>query len=194
MTTHSNEPDSRRSNAADGTAGSSPEPGGQMLSEDLLNQVLSTALGGGAEFAEVFAEDVERGSVHLDDGRIESLASGRDRGAGIRVVSGESTGFAHTADLSERGLVAAAKAAADAARKTGGGGTRQVALDSSMPTPGAVAVRPGEIDKATKVGLLQRADEVARSSGDAISQVSAGYADSRRRILVANSDGVLSGD
>ncbi|MGB5755332.1 MAG: DNA gyrase modulator, partial [Acidimicrobiales bacterium] len=63
-----------------------------MLSEETLNMVLNTALGGGAEFAEVFAEDVERGSVHLDDGRIESLASGRDRGAGIRVVSAQSTG------------------------------------------------------------------------------------------------------
>jgi TldD protein len=42
--------------------------------------------------------------------------------------------------------------------------------------------------------LLARADEAARSSGAAISQVSAAYGDSRRRILVANSDGVLAFD
>ncbi|MGH1491551.1 MAG: TldD/PmbA family protein [Acidimicrobiales bacterium] len=165
-----------------------------LLDESVLNQILNTALGGGAEFAEVFVEDVERGSVHLDDGRIENLASGRDRGAGIRVVSGESTGFAHTADLSERGLQSAARAAADAARRSGSGEVRTVSLDPSMPTPGRVEVRPAGIDKSTKVEMLQRADQVARASDEAITQVSAGYADNRRRILVANSDGVLSGD
>ena len=41
---------------------------------------------------------------------IEELSSGRSRGAGIRVVVGETTGFAHTADLSEAGLLAAALA------------------------------------------------------------------------------------
>jgi TldD protein len=165
-----------------------------LIDQDLLGGVLTAALAGGAEFAEVFAEDVERGSVNLDDGRIESLASGRDRGAGIRVVSGQSTGFAHTADLSERGLLSAARAAADAARRTGDAATDPVALDPTPTTPGPISVDPGGVDKATKVGLLRRADEVARSSGQAISQVSARYADSRRRILVANSDGVLSGD
>ncbi|MEM9654323.1 MAG: TldD/PmbA family protein [Actinomycetota bacterium] len=165
-----------------------------MIPTDLLNDVLNAALGGGAEFAEVFAEDVERGSVHLDDGRVESLASGRDRGAGIRVVAGESTGFAHTADLSPRGLLAAAGAAADAARKGSSGEVRTVDLSPTATEPGPVAIPPGGIDKATKVDLLQRVDEVARASDEAISQVSARYADSRRRIQVANSDGVLSGD
>lgn len=198
MTSQENASSSERPNTG-ASSGSGTSPGSnvgeaELVSEDLLNQVLNTALGSGAEFAEVFAEDVARGSVHLDDGRIESLASGRDKGAGIRVVSGESTGFAHTADLSARGLVAAAKAAADAARRSGAGEVRTVDLDRTEPTPGAVSIRPADIDKTTKVGLLQRADAVARESDEAISQVSARYADSRRRILVANSDGVLSGD
>ena len=174
------------------------QPGGapaspSLIDRDVLAGVLDAALGGGAEFAEVFAEDVERGSVNLDDGRIESLASGRDRGAGIRVVSGRSTGFAHTADLTERGLLSAARAAADAAR-SGGGPARTVALTRGSERPGPVAVDPAGIDKATKVELLQRADGVARGRDQAITQVSARYADTRRRIQVANSDGVLSGD
>jgi TldD protein len=81
-----------------------------MISQDVLQRVLTTATRGGAEFAEVFAEDKRSTSAGLDDGRIEQVSSGRDRGAGIRVVSGETTGFAHTADLSDNGLVAAAEA------------------------------------------------------------------------------------
>ena len=128
--------------------------GSDLIDRELVETILNTALGGGAEFAEVFAEDVQRGSVHLDDGRIESLASGRDRGVGVRVVAGESTGFAHTADLSAKGLLAAARAAADAASGEAGATTSAVDLDRSTPTPGPVAVRPAEIDKATKVEML----------------------------------------
>lgn len=165
-----------------------------ILDPTLIEQTISAALGQGAEFAELFAEDVKRSSVHLDDGRIENLASGRDRGVGIRVISGESTGFAHTANLTEKGLTAAAKAAADAARTSGSSSTGSPELEFSEADVAAVAVRPGDIDKETKVELLQRANDIARSSGEAISQVSARYADNRRRILVANSDGVLTGD
>jgi TldD protein len=44
------------------------------------------------------------------------------------------------------------------------------------------------------VELLTRANDEARSIADAITQVSARYGDSRRRILVANSDGLLAED
>ncbi|HXZ61878.1 MAG TPA: DNA gyrase modulator, partial [Acidimicrobiales bacterium] len=83
-----------------------------LIDPDVLERVLTTALAGGGAMAEVFAEDTVTGGATLDDGRIEELSSGRSRGAGIRVVEGETTGFAHTADLSEAGLLAAARAAA----------------------------------------------------------------------------------
>ena len=114
--------------------------------------------------------------------------------AGIRVVVGDTTGFAHTADLTEPGLAAAADAAAAAARG-GGGGTRTVDLTrQTAPSPNVIEIFPGDVPKARKVELLTRADEVARQQGGAISQVSASYGDSRRRILVANSDGLLAAD
>jgi TldD protein len=164
-----------------------------VIDEAVVSKVLGAALRTGGEFAEVFVEDKRSSSGRLDDGKIEELGSGRDRGAGIRVVVGETTGFAHTADLSETGLLAAAEAAAAAARG-GGGGVRSVALVERPVTSQEVVSRPEEVAKATKVALLERADEVARSQGDAIKQVSASYGDSRRRILVANSDGLLAAD
>jgi TldD protein len=159
-----------------------------------LSEVLAGALAGGGDFAEVFAEDRRATGARLDDGRVEDLASGHERGAGIRVVYGETTGFAHTSDLSPGGLNAAAQAAA-AAAKRGGGGVRAVTLDRrTAPSPNRVAVMPESIPKARKVALLQEADEAARGAGGAIRQVSAIYGDSRRRILVANSEGVLAED
>ena len=165
-----------------------------MIDDAVVQRVLGVALRTGGDFAEVFAEDRRSSMAGLDDGRVETVTSGRERGAGIRVVAGETTGFAHTADLSEAGLMAAAQAAGAAAR-SGGASVRQVALTAvQAPAPNAVAVLPESVPKVAKVELLQRADGAARSSGAAIRQVSAVYADSRRRIMVANSDGMLSHD
>ena len=148
----------------------------------------------GADFAEIFAEDRRSSSAVLDDGRVEEVVTGRDRGAGIRVVSGETTGFAHTADLTSEGLAAAAGAAAAAARR-GGGGTQTVPV-GALETPGRLEVRipPEEVSKDRKVALLTAADAAARAAGGAITQVSARYGDGRRRILVADSDGLFCGD
>jgi TldD protein len=165
-----------------------------MIDQDILERTLHSALQRGGDFAEVFAEDRTSSTARFDDGRVEELVSGRSRGAGVRVVRGETTGYAHTADVSEPGLRAAADAAAAAARD-GDGGDRVVALERRVVTPThEVTQTPEGVAKARKVDLLQRADDAARSAGDAISQVSAAYADGRRHILVANSDGLLAED
>jgi TldD protein len=172
----------------------SPDPGATVIDEPTIQKVLSAGLGGGADFAELFVEDKRSTSALLDDGRVEELTSGRDRGAGIRVVVGETTGFAHTADLSPESLLVAVRTAAAGARAAGGA-ARTVDLGRvDADNPSTVRVRPEDIDKATKVALLQRAEDAARAEGAAVTQVTARYSDSRRRILVANSDGVLAED
>jgi TldD protein len=165
-----------------------------MIDQDVIERVLAAGLRTGAEFAEIYAEDKRSSSAGLDDGKVEQVTSGRDRGAGVRVVRGETTGYAHTADLSEAGLLAAAEAAAAAASQ-GGAVSRIVALDRRpRHRVSEVAIPPDEVGKAAKVELLMRADAAARGAGAAIVQVSGAYGDSRKRVLVANSDGVLVDD
>jgi len=165
-----------------------------VIEEATLERVLQRALRTGGEFAEVFAEDKTSSNGVLDDGRVEQLSSGRDRGAGIRVVLGDTTGFAHTADLSEAGLLLAAEAASAAARE-GGGGVREIALTRrDVSSPNRVEVFPDDVPKADRVAVLRRADEAARAHGREITQVTASVGGARRRILVANSDGLLSTD
>ena len=102
-------------------------PEGPLVEPAVLERVLGGALARGGDMAEVFVEDRQTSGASLDDRRVEELSSGHERGAGIRVVGGETTGFAHTADLSEEGLRAAAEAASAVARH-GGGGVRPIAL------------------------------------------------------------------
>jgi TldD protein len=164
-----------------------------MIEPAILERVLGRALRTGGTFAEVYVEDKRSSSALLDDGKVENLTSGRDRGAGIRVVAGETTGFAHTADLSEAGLLAAAEAAGAAARGTSA--VNVVALQRRNVSPvSPVATFPDDVPKASKVALMVAADQAARAAGGAIVQVSAAYADSRKHITIANSEGLLVSD
>jgi TldD protein len=164
-----------------------------MIEQSVLERVLSRSLRDGGDFAEVFVEDREASSAVLDDGRIEELTSSRERGAGIRVISGDSTGFAHTTDLSEAGLLEAA-AIASAAARGGTGGVRTIELQAREVAPAEIAIRPETISKAEKVEQLRRAEVAARATGADIRQVMAAYGDNRRRFVVANSDGVYASD
>ena len=83
--------------------------GGAVLDHELINRTPSTAMRTGGEFAEVFVEHKRSfGGTRRWSGR--GIDQRAHRGAGIRVVVGDTTGFAHTADLSEAGLSAAAEA------------------------------------------------------------------------------------
>jgi TldD protein len=162
------------------------------LDRSLCESVLNAALATGGDFAEIYAEDRRSTSASLDNGQIEQVATGRSRGAGIRVVVGETTGFAHTADTSEAGLLKAAAAAAAVARAQSGRATASLV---EVPTESArIEQWPDDIAKQRKVELLTLGEEAARSSGSAIVQVSAAYSDGRRTFTVANSDGLYASD
>ena len=161
---------------------------------DSIERTLQAALGSGGDFAEVFVEDRRSSRAAFDDGKVEELVSGRLSGAGIRVRSGASIGFAHTADLSGPGLRAAAETAAAAARAGGSPGTVGPLARQEAPAPNEVSIPPDSVAKARKVALLRAADEAARAEGSAILQVACNYGDSHRSILVANSDGLLATD
>src|SRR5580658_10621834 len=136
-----------------------------LIEPTVLERVLARSLASGGDMAEVFAEDRQNSSAMLDDRKVEELSSGRERGAGIRVVIGETTGYAHTADLSEAGLLAAAEGAPAVARQ--GGGTRIVALGPRRAASPRAEILPGDVAKAAKLELLARADEAARAAGGA---------------------------
>lgn len=163
-----------------------------LVAPDLVHLTLSEALRNGGELAELFVEEREGTTAVLDNGKIEELVSSRDGGAGVRVIVGESTGYAYTARLDQGSLVAAAQAAA-AIAVTGGGRT-DVKVGGHAPHVGRVLVAPAGVDKAAKIDLLRLGDGAARESGSSITQVSVSYGDSRRRTQIANSDGVFTSD
>src|ERR1700742_3935001 len=82
------------------------------LSERLMERCLGEALSAGGEFADLYFESVTSSSLGLDEGIVKTASQGISVGCGVRVLSGERTGFAYTDDLSPEKLLKAARTAA----------------------------------------------------------------------------------
>jgi TldD protein len=159
-----------------------------VLEDELVRTVLATALATGGEWAEVFAEDRLTHNLRLDHGRVEELVTGRDRGAGIRVVRGTSSAYAYTNRLDGSGLQEAARVAAAALREQPSAEVRD--LRQRQPeVRHPVRIDPAGVERSTLADLVRRADHEARSYDPSVAQVTAAYGDARQRVLVANSDG-----
>jgi TldD protein len=163
----------------------------ELLDAGVAARVLERALANGGEFAEVFAERRHGLSMSIDESRIESVQSGEEEGAGVRVVADGTTYFAHVDGLDPADLERAAGEAAAALRGERAE-PRALAAVASSPLP--IEQRPEEVPAERKAELLRLLDEHGRSQGEEIDQLTSAYVEGRRRIAVANSEGLLSGD
>ncbi|CAN5552241.1 TldD/PmbA family protein [soil metagenome] len=164
-----------------------------MLDEEIVRKVLAEGLRRGGDLAELFVEERASTSLRLDDSRVENVSSGKESGAGVRVISGERASYAYSNLLTEQALLEAARAA-----RAGLDGTQaDVARDLrrvSPPTSHPVARPPEEAGAAAKAEALVAADDAARASGGDVRQVSATYLDVRQRLLIATSEGLRAAD
>lgn len=158
-----------------------------MLDRDLVHDVLKAARARGGAFAEVYVEERTSVTIRLDDGKIEELTTGLDRGAGVRVGRGTSFGYAFSNRLDREALL---RAAAAAAASLDGAPADVVDLRAIVPPVVHVAERDAAaVPAADKVAWLREVDDVARSFSPDVRQVVATYGDSIQRVLIATSDG-----
>jgi len=85
-----------------------------VLSAQLVRKVLDAALHGGADFAEIFVEDSYSSQLSMIDSKPSTALVGRTYGAGLRLFYGHDQVYVTTNDLSEEGLLKAARTAAQA--------------------------------------------------------------------------------
>ena len=159
-----------------------------MLPRELVEDVLRTARRRGGSFSEVFVEERTSTSIRLDDGKVEELSTGSDRGAGVRVAHGTSYGYAYSNRLDRDSLLQAAQAASAALAEGEAGGIVDLTVRGGAGTNRTE--RPaGDVPAADKVVWLRELDDAARSLSPDVVQVIGMYGDSLQRKLIATSDG-----
>jgi TldD protein len=163
------------------------------LDQETLAKLLETALRGGGDFAEVYFEYSVSNSIGLDENKIHAASRGVDMGVGIRVLQGEKTGYAHTDDLSLEKLQETARVAgliATGKKKEGFGSLKK----RETPSYYLVETAPDSIMPQDKAKLLWKANDVARGYDKRITQVSVGFSDTNKKIVIANSEGIFVTD
>jgi TldD protein len=158
-----------------------------------LENFLSEALSRGGDYADLYFECVSSSSISIDESIVKSAAQGVSLGVGVRVISGERSGYAHSGDLSPEKIRAAARVAAMIA--AGPAKVESVPLEEGPKRNlYPVVTAPGETGFRDRVELAWRADRAARAYDPRIFQVQVTWADNIREVLVATSDGNLSFD
>lgn len=157
-----------------------------------FDRVLGRALGAG-DFADAFYERRVVRTFRYQDGRVHEAGISVSCGVGIRVISGERSGFAYSDDLSERALIETAAIASliatDASARA-----RAVPLPSRATGADAAMYATNGASDAGKrsqiyVDLLARADVAARAFDPRVRAVNAFVSDEVQEIAIATSDG-----
>jgi TldD protein len=165
--------------------------GEALIAPEVAERVLSRALAHGGEFAEVFAERRAGMTMAIDEQRVEAVQSGAEQGAGVRVLSGGTTYFAHVDGLNPADIERAADEAAAALRAERSEPRPLQALGS---VPQLIEQPPADVPAERKAALLRELDEHGRGAGAEVVQFMASYAEARREVAVANSAGLFTGD
>ncbi len=159
------------------------------MDREVLSRVLREALARGGDFADVFVEDSTRYSVSMENKKIESPSVGNVIGAGVRVIKDGVVYYASTEDISEKGLLDAARFVASMV----GSSSKDVEINLKPLTPPfqwpeRTLIMPDTI-RSVAESIVMKANEGAWAFSERIVQVSVSLVQSQRHIWVANSLG-----
>ena len=159
-----------------------------------IEQLLSAALSRGGDYADLYFEYSVLSNLSLEQQLVKSANRAITQGVGVRVISGERTGYAYSDEIAPRSIRTAALTAAHIAHSTGNQAPINVTAQTPTHNLYAVEHSASEQPLEQKIDLLKRADRTARSYDRRIREVQASLVDEYKVILIASSDGLLIGD
>lgn len=165
-----------------------------------LETILRKALAQGGALAELYFEENESTRVIFENGRLDQVTPGTDRGVGLRILFDHRQVYGYSTDLSQAALEKLADTLA-AAVQTKDHSALSRKWDFRLTEQREAKIRDytiqktaRDVDLSTKVEWATRADRGARKELPEARQVMAACMDSKRKILIVNSDGVVSED
>ncbi|PIE77095.1 MAG: peptidase C69 [Clostridiales bacterium] len=166
-----------------------------MIEKKLIESVLAKALSSGGDFAEIYCEDSTSNGIALIDGKIDKINGGRSYGVGIRIYKGLNSVYGYSNDASPAALEQTAlKAAAAIGDVAADSALNIVVTHQAIENAYPIERYPADVDIAEKINLLKGMNAVMRESGSLVSQTIASYSAGDKRVLIANSEGLLKED
>src|ERR671924_1454647 len=132
------------------------------LTDSALERYLAAALSAGGDYADLYFEYLTSTAISVDESLVKSATQGISAGCGVRVISGERTGYAYTDDLAPEKILHAARTAALIAS---GPAKQPVVSLKEHEQRNLYPVNTFSVDAdiSAKLALVQRADAAARA-------------------------------
>jgi TldD protein len=146
----------------------------------------------GADDGELFLEYRQSEAITFDDGRVRNASFDTSQGFGLRAVSGEASGYAHSTELSEAAIARAAETVR--AVRTGKGGTAGEAPAGTNRDLYTDTNPLGEMAFGDKVALLSEMDAYARAADPRVRQVMASLSGNWQAVQIVRRDGERRAD
>jgi len=165
-----------------------------QLSQEDLQRILNTALSRGGDFSDIFLEYTIYNLINMEEDIIKETAESISLGLGIRVISGEKTGYAYANDLSpekikKAALVAASIASSEAQRNAPF--LRQAQLSHNF-YPVLEPAHKESLER--KISLVKNTYFTAKKFDPKIDKVKVSFQDQVQFITVVNSEGLQVSD
>lgn len=155
----------------------------------VLDRVIRKALEKGGEFADVYVETRTTRSLLMEESKFKSAVLGISRGAGVRVILGDKTGYAYTDEITEDKLLRAAEVASFVAR--GGKPAKPVNVRAAERASFIHVKLPlGDVADEQRLDVCRRASQAALDYDTRIRMASVSYYDEVRGRAIANSEGL----
>lgn len=159
-----------------------------MISKSLAQKVLNAGLATGADFAEIYLEEVTSNNLQVENGRVEVASSGITKGAGIRLLNKLQSIYGYTNDLSLKGLLKLATSLAASfhdERKLTVSTIKRVRVKQSH----GAEVPLSHVSKEEKIALMKEASNIMSSHDARIVRAQVSFADSEKKVTIFNSEG-----
>ena len=159
------------------------------LSESDMKKVLNAALEKGGDYADLFFEHSYRNNIGLQDGAVNRASSNIDFGMGVRVLSGDQTGYAYVENISLAEMLTAARTAARIANGAAGKGPAKLTEEPIINNYYGVQTPWDEIAVNQKTPYLQKLNDQIFALDKRVHKVMASLGDTTSHIFFCNSEG-----
>ncbi|MFV0441743.1 MAG: TldD/PmbA family protein [Lachnospirales bacterium] len=166
-----------------------------MLSREQVNEILSTALFYGANFAEIFFEETEKHLVTLVNEKVDKSTSGIDKGIGIRVISNGKVIYTYTNKFDLEHLKDMSKKAALALENNQNGKMEVIPfVDFEKKENHNAKIITLNEHKKQGIEILKKGNLVSKQTSQFITETTAMYNYEVQNVLIANSEGLYKED
>jgi len=166
---------------------------GLDIDPSVLKKVIAKALEKGGDFADVYLENRISRQIVMEESKFKSGLYGISQGAGVRVISGNKTGYAYTDEITEEKLLRAAEVASFVARNSAV--IAPIDINKAERKSFITVEQPlGEVADEKRIEIINRANDAALSYNPVIKMAMIDYYDEVRSRVIVNSEGVYLRD